>query len=261
MMFLNILSAEFLKLKRSRITWITWLAFSIMPLIGAMFMWIVMEPDRASSLGLLGTKAQIAGVTATWSGYFALLLQTTGIGGMILVSVIAAFVFGREYSEGTAKNLLTLPVARSWFVIAKYIVVLTWFGFLTVSLVIEGTGIAWAMKLPGYSASILQSYTSDIFLEVLIAWLIVPPVAWIATLGRGYLAPLGFTIFMLILGNVFGATGWGKWFPWSIVPLFAGVAGPRVEVLAASSVFVLLLTFCAGTTATFLQIRYGDNTQ
>jgi hypothetical protein len=89
----------------------------------------------------------------------------------------------------------------------------------------------------------------------------VPVVAWIATLGRGYLPPLGFAIFMLVMGNILGATGWGKWFPWSIVPLFAGVAGPRVETLAPGSLVVLAVTFVAGIAGTVWQMRCADNAQ
>ena len=156
------------------------------------------------SLGLLGKKAQFTGLTADWQSYFTLLLQTTGIGGMILVSVITAFVFGREYSEGTAKNLLVLPVSRHWFVIAKLAVVLIWFGVMTLSYIAEGIMVCWFLDLPGYGPDIVPSSVGNILLAGFVAWMLVPTVAWIAAIGRGYLAPMGFTIFMLILGNVFG---------------------------------------------------------
>jgi ABC-2 type transport system permease protein len=91
--------------------------------------------------------------------------------------------------------------------------------------------------------------------------LLVPPVAWIATLGRGFLPPLGFAIVTLVLGNVFAATGWGKWFPYAIVPLFTGIAGPRVTVLESSSYVILLLLFAAGVAATLWQVRSADETQ
>jgi ABC-2 type transport system permease protein len=232
-----------------------------MPLAGGLFMWIVKEPLRASELGLLGKKAQFAGVTADWSSYCALLLQTTGIGGAIVVSVIAAYVFGREHSDGTAKDLLVLPVGRHWFAVAKLAVVLVWFGALTVSFIAEGGVVGVLLGLPGFSVELAMSSAGHILLAAFVAWMLVPVVAFIATLGRGYLAPLGFTIFMGLLGNVFGATGWGKWFPWSIVPLFAGVAGPRVETLAAGSLVVLALTSAAGIAATIWQLRFSDNTQ
>jgi ABC-2 type transport system permease protein len=257
----NVLAAEIMKLRRSKVPALTWLACGIMPIVGGLFMWIVKEPERAGRLGLLGQKAQLVGLGADWSGYLQLLLQAMGLGGMLLVSVIAAYVFGREYADGTAKNLLTLPVARHWFVAAKLAVVLLWFAALTVSLIVEGFVVAWFLGLPGWTLAIAGEAIVDLQLAALVGWMLTPVVAWIAALGRGYLAPMGFTIFMLVMGNVLGATGWGRWFPWSIVPLFAGVAGPRVETLASGSLLVLVLTFAAGTAATMLQFRYGDNVQ
>jgi hypothetical protein len=98
----------------------------------------------------------------------------------------------------------------------------------------------------------------DILLAGLVAWLLVPVVAWVAMRGRGYLAPVGFAIFMLVMGSIFGATGWGKWFPWSIVPLFAGVAGPRIEHLVPGSMVVLGATFAAGIALGVWELRNAD---
>jgi ABC-type transport system involved in multi-copper enzyme maturation permease subunit len=261
MTFATVLAMEVLKLRRAKITWVSWLAFSALPAAGGAFMWIAAEPERAASLGLLGTKASLTGLTADWPSYFTLLLQTTGLGGMLMVSVLASFVFGREYAEGTAKNLLTLPVERHWFVIAKLTVVLGWFALLTLSLVIEGLAVGSLLELPGYSTALALRSVAEIFLAAFVAWTLVPVVAWIATAGRGYFAPLGFTIAMLVLGNVLGATGWGRWFPWSIVPLFAGVAGPRGETLGAESAAVLAFTFALGLAATIHRLRTADTTQ
>jgi hypothetical protein len=41
----------------------------------------------------------------------------------------------------------------------------------------------------------------------------------------------------------------------------AGIAGPRVEVLAPGSIVVVGLTFVAGVAATLWQLRHSDNTQ
>lgn len=256
-----LLATEFLKLRRGKVTWLSVAAYSIGPLVGALFMWIASEPERAARLGLLGTKADLAGLSAGWDSYFTLLTQVTGLGGTILLAVITAYVFGREYAEGTAKNLLVLPIARHWFVLAKLAVVLVWFAVLTALALAETVVLGLALGLPGFSADTLASGAGDVTLAALVAFLLAPPVAWIATLGKGYLPPLSFAILMLALGNVFGATGWGKWFPWSVVPLFAGVAGPRVETLAPGSILVVVLTFLIGAAATLAQLRYADNVQ
>ena len=117
-MFAQALATEFLKLHRSKVTWFSLAALSLGPLAIALMMWIVREPGRAAQLGLLGTKANLSGLTATWPAYFSMLTMVVGMGGMLLLAFVVAYIFGREYTEGTAKNLLALPVGRHWFALA-----------------------------------------------------------------------------------------------------------------------------------------------
>lgn len=122
MIFAQVLATEFLKLRRSKVTWLSLTVLSFGPLGIALFMWIMKEPGRAAQLGLLGTKANLSGLSATWPAYFSMLTLVVGIGGMLMLSFIIAYVFGREYADGTAKNLLAMPVGRQWFVLAKFVV-------------------------------------------------------------------------------------------------------------------------------------------
>jgi len=260
-MFARALATEFLKLRRSKVTWFTFAALSIGPLAIALMMWIVREPGRAAQLGLLGTKANLSGLTATWPAYFSMLTLMVGIGGMLLLSFIVAYIFGREYTEGTAKNLLALPVGRHWFVLAKLVVAAVWWAVLVVAVLAEALVLGAALALPGFSATLAVRAVHDALLAAAIAYLLAPVVAWIAMLGRGYLPPLGFALAMLALGNVFSHTGWATWFPWSIVPLYIGAIGQRVTTLAPSSLVVVALTFLAGIAATIAQLRWADNAQ
>jgi hypothetical protein len=180
---------------------------------------------------------------------------------MGLTAVITTYVFGREYADGTAKNMLALPVRRESFVIAKLLVVALWFAVLVAANFVEGVGIGLALDLPGLSSELLGRAARDVALCGAMCCLLVPPVAWMATLGRGYLPPLGFAIVTFVLGNVFAATGWGKWFPYSIVALYTGIGGPRVSVLEPGSYAVVLLVFAAGVAATVWQVRSADDTQ
>ena len=178
---------------------------------------------------------------------------------MLLLSFVVAYVFGREYTEGTAKNLLALPVGRHWFVLAKLVVAAVWWALLVVAVLAESFALVAALGLPGFSTTLAVTAVHDALLAAAIAYLLVPVVAWIAMLGRGYLPPLGFALAILALGNVFSHTGWATWFPWSIVPLYIGAIGQPVTTIASSSVAVLALTFLAGIAATIAQLRWSDN--
>ena len=261
MTFAQVLATELLKLRRSKVTWLTLAALSLGPLAIALMMWIVREPGRAAQLGLLGTKANLSGLTATWSAYFSMLTMVVGMGGMLLLAFIVAYIFGREYTEGTAKNLLALPVGRHWFALAKLVVAAVWWAVLVAAVLAEGFVLGAALGLPGYSTTLAVTAIQDALLAAAIAYLLVPVVAWIAMLGRGYLPPLGFALAMLLLGNVFSHTGWAAWFPWSIVPQFIGAIGKPATSVAAGSIVVVALTFLAGIAATIAQLRWADNAQ
>ena len=168
---------------------------------------------------------------------------------MLLLSFIVAYVFGREYTELTAKNMLALPVGRHWFVVAKLVVAAAWWVVLVVAVLAEAFVIGFALGLPGFSAGMATSSVGNALLAAAISFLVVPVVAWITTLGRGYMAPIAFALAMLALGNLFGKTGWAEWFPWSIVPLLIGMVGTPVQRLPAGSYVVLALTFVAGVGA------------
>jgi ABC-2 type transport system permease protein len=260
-MFGQVVATEFLKLRRSKVTWFSLVALSMGPFGVALFMWIVREPGRAAQLGLLGTKADLSGLQATWPSYFSMLTLLVGLGGMLLLAFIVAYVFGREYAEGTAKNLLALPVGRQTFVVAKFVVTAAWWVALVAAVVIESLVLGLALGLPDFSAGLAVSAVRNALLAAGLAYLLAPIVAWITTVGRGYMAPIAFAVAMLALGNIMAKTGWAVWFPWSIVPLLIGVVGRPVQTLPVGSFIVLALTFTAGIAATIWQFIYADNNQ
>ncbi len=260
-MFGQVLATEFVKLRRCKVTWLSFVALSLGPLVIALFMWIVKEPGRAAQLGLLGTKADLVGLEATWPSFFSMLTLVIGFMGMLLLAFIVAYIFGREYAEGTAKYILALPVGRHWFVLAKFIVAAVWWAVLVAAVLVEALVVGAALALPGFSVELVVGAVRNGLVAAGVAYLLVPVVAWITTLGRGYLPPLAFALAMLALGNVFAKTGWAIWFPWSIVPLFIGAVGQPVQTLPPGSFVVVALTFLAGIAATVAQLRYADNAQ
>jgi len=263
MSFPRVLGTEILKLRRSRITWISWIAYSFVAIVSGFFLWIMQHPGLAGSLGLVGQKARftVGDSQASWATLFGMFEQMSGVGGMILLSIIVTYLFGREYAEGTGKYMLALPLRRSVIVLAKLLTALAWFGLISLSLVAESLGVGTLLGLAGFSWTLFAASAGKILLSAGLLLALAPPVAWVAVSSGGYLAPLGFTIFTLVLGTAFGATGWGPWFPWSIVALLSGSAGPNGAALGAGSWLVLGATFLAGTAGTIGRLALADNAQ
>jgi ABC-type transport system involved in multi-copper enzyme maturation permease subunit len=261
MMFAQALTAEFLKLRRCKVTWSSLAVFCMGPLGIALMMWIVREPGRAAQLGLLGAKANLSGLEATWPAYFSMLIPLVGMGGMMLLSFIVAYVFGREHAEGTAKNMLALPIGRHWFALAKLAVTAAWWAVLVVAVLAESLAVGGVLGLPGFSVDLALRAARDALTAAAVSFLLAPVVAWIALVGRGYMAPIGFAFAMMALGQIFSKTGWAEWFPWSIVPLLIGAVGQPVKALPPGSLVVIAITFFAGVAATIAQLRDADNAQ
>jgi ABC-2 type transport system permease protein len=255
--FARALGVEALKARRSVVPALTALAFSIAPLVGGLFMYILADPERARRMGLIGQKAQLAAGGSDWAAYFAFLAQAVTVGGFVLFSFVAAWVFGREFSDGASRYLLALPTSRQAIVAAKLAVVAVWCAGLTALATAIGLLTGVALGLPGWSETVLSAGLVHVWGGAGLTLLIVMPVAFAAGVGRGYLAPLGLAMLLLILAQVVGATGRGGLFPWAVPALFAQVAGDVGGVTALSFVIVAV-TGIAGAGATFVWWTRAD---
>ena len=260
-MFTAVLAGEFAKLRRTTAPWVTLGALLMGPLGLALFVWIVQDPDRAAQFGLLGTKADLAGIESSWESFAAFLILIIGMGGTLLLAFIAAYVFGREYTEGTAKVMLTLPVPRPWFVVAKLLVVALWWLVLVLVVFIEAIGLGLWLGLSGFSSAFIAAMLGNLLIVAGISYLLAPVVALVTVWARGYLAPVGFALGMLLVGNVIGHTGWAPWFPWSIVPILVGSVGKPVDALPVGSAIVVAATFAAGVAGAMRVLQRADNTE
>jgi len=252
------LRVEALKVRRSAAPLLTALAFSIAPLVGGLFMYILADPDRARRMGIIGQKAQIVGGGSDWPAYFAILSQAATIGGFILFAFVVAWVFGREFSDGTVRYLLALPTSRTAIIGAKFVVVALWCAAGMLLITALGFAVGAALRLPGWSPAVAWHGVWQMWAGAALTLLVVTPVALLAGVGRGYLAPLGFAMLMLIMAQIVGVTGRGAYFPWSIPALFAQAAGSAGGDVTAISFAIVAATGVAGAAGTFAWWLYAD---
>jgi ABC-2 type transport system permease protein len=259
--FLSALWVESLKMRRSKVPFIAAIGFCIAPLAGGLFMIILKDPEAAKSLGLITTKAQIMAGAADWPSYFGFMAQAVAAGGMVLFSIFTIWVFGREFSDRTVKELLALPTSREAIITAKLILIPVWSLLVTLLVFAVGIGVGMLVVLPGWSTELLRDSFASIMGCALLTIPLMTFVALTASAGRGYLPPFGWTILTLALANLVAVLGWGDWFPWSIPGLFSGAAGPRAEQLGLHSYVIVFLTSLIGLAATFYWWRNADQTR
>lgn len=219
-------AVELLKAQRSRLPWVTVLAFTVTTLVGGLFMFILEDQGRARSMGLLGAKATLAAGDADWPTYFGFLAQATAIGGMAVFGLVLTWMFGREFSQGTVKDLLALPTSRATIVGAKFTVAAAWCTALALYTYLLGLVVGAALGLPGWSPAAAVTGLTTLLATAAMTILLATPVALAAGIGRGYLAGVGFILAVIFLAQIIAALGYGHYFPWSVPALFSGLAGP-----------------------------------
>lgn len=244
------LAGEWLKLRRARLLWITLLAATIGTAVGGLFMYISINPERARTLGLLGAKAQLATLPPTWDGYLGLLAQITAVGGALIFGMTMVWIFGREFADHTAKDLLALPTPRGVIVAAKFMIATAWCGLLTVYICALGLCIGLALGIPGVPAGAFWHGLGRLAIAALLTTAVTTSFGLAASVGRGHLPGVAALFAAVFTAQVVAALGYGPWYPYSVPALYAGIAGPQGAgpgLFGFASVGVLAIVSVAGT--------------
>jgi len=253
------ISAEFIKNRHSRIRWVTFIAFSLAPIFGAVFMLLIQDVGYDGLSGAFKSKAVMFSFEANWQSFLGILSQAVGVGGVLIFGFVASWLFGREYSDGTAKDLLALPISRTKILNAKFIYYAIWCFALVISNLILGLIIGFALQLDGWSADVFTSNLKIYLVTSVLTILLNIPIAFFAIWGKGYLTPLGIVALLLVMAQIIGAMGIGNYFPWSVPGIYSGSGGAELKMqLNAMSYIILILTGIAGYIATILYWKYSD---
>ena len=174
---------------------------------------------------------------------------------------VASWVFGREYTDRTQKDLLALPVSRDTIVMGKFMVITLWCVLLSLVLLITGMITGTVIGLEAWSPD--SAFRAVLIFSV--TWLLnitlCAPLAFFACVSRGVLLPLAFLIVTMVISQVLGAglPHIAAYFPWAVPPLYstAALAGKNLNII---SFLAVALTGIAGIGATLAWWRFADHT-
>jgi len=253
------ISAEFVKNKHARIRWFTFMAFALAPIFGSVFMILMKDGGYEGLSGAFKSKAVMFSFETNWQSFLSLLSQAIGIGGILIFGFVASWLFGREYSDGTAKDLLALPISRTKILNAKFIYYTIWCFALAVSNLILGLILGFLLQLDGWSMPVFFDNLKIYLITTGLIILLNTPVAFFAIWGKGYLTPLGIVALLLVLAQIIGAMGIGSFFPWSVPGIYSGSGGEDLKMqLNEMSFIFLIVTGIIGYFGTILWWKYSD---
>lgn len=249
--------AESLKIRRSKMLWITALSFAFISLMMSILIYLAKNSELAQNFGLIGMKSSLLGLEADWPTYLGFLYMGITMGGLLGFGFVTSWIFGREYSDRTIQDLLALPVSRLSIVLAKFLATLIWCIFLSFILISLGFLFGSMIGLTGGSTEFILHGIYIFIGASILTILLCTPVAFFASYGRGYLAPMGYVIFTIFSTQFVGLLGFAPFFPWSIPVLFSGVEGTDSPV-GIISYFIVFLTSLLGIISTYIWWRFAD---
>jgi ABC-2 type transport system permease protein len=252
---LSMIWVELLKAVRSRMPLWTALGSLFMPMGIAFLIFVSRNPEISQQMGLVSAKANLVAFTGTdWPTYLSVYGQIIGAGGLILFILILSWVFGREFTDGTLKDMLAVPVQRGNIVLAKYIVAAIWCEAMTLVIFVAGLVMGAILKLPGASSEVFLEGMVLVAIASVLVIVAVLPYALLASIGRGILLPIGVAILMMLVLNLAQILGRAEYFPWAIPTLYAQGKVPLTPV----SYWMVFVTGFLGVLGTYFWWKYAD---
>ena len=191
------------------------------------------------------TKAKMVG-NADWPTMFSLIGQIIAVGGFFGFGFITSWVFGREYSERTLKDLLALPIYRTTIVIAKFAVIFICCIILSILMFATCIVVGKLVGLGELTFNIMMIEFVRFEVSALLLVALCTPVAYFANVGRGYMLPLGCLIILVIFAQFIGVLGLAPYFPWAVPALYFEEAGGIETGLSTVSYVILFITSALG---------------
>lgn len=171
--------------------------------------------DDPQLLAKLGPVA-----SGDWKGFLLGAAQITGAGGLGGFAVVLAWMFGREFGDGTITGLFALPIRRSTIALAKLIVYGAWAVGMSVLLALVLIPLGTVAGLGPLTPDTWGMLARQAALGIMSAGITVP-VAWAATLSRSVLGGVSVAIGLVVVAQVSVLAGLGGWMPLAAPALWA----------------------------------------
>ena len=239
---------EWLKLRRSRLTWITAAVVGIgVPAVTAGF---VAAAIRGPADAPLAIKVNAMLIGEGWSAYLGLLAQVLSVAMLGGAGIVVSWGFGREFTDHTITALFALPTSPTRIAAAKFTVVGMWSIAVGLLDMVVAFALAPFLQLPPLSAEVMGPVGKVLVVTVSGA-LLALPLAFLASIARGYLPAVTGLILLVVVTQILTIAGFGSWFPYASISLWAGMGGAAAAALIEPYHLALVpLTGAAGVVAT-----------
>ncbi len=246
--FSTAITVEWMKFRRAAVVLITTLLLvvGLLALCGGLL--YAIQTGNPQLIAKAGPMAAAGG----WMGIFAVASQVVPTAGLLAFGVVAGWVFGREFTNGTVIGLFARPVSRTAVALAKFTILLLWIVACTAGLVFSLLLLGIALRLGPIDSGIL-SFAAKLTIVGVLTGLLALIAGLVATWTRGYLSAIGTTIGVVVLAVIASFVGVGGWFPFAAPGIWAAI--PSATVPSTTMLIQLLAVLPVAALIAALTVR------
>ena len=241
----NLVYCEFLKLKRSKMFFISVLGAMVSPIMvfAGLIKAKITEPNK---------------VITYWDMLEQTNLYVLLLFGVIVYGVIAAYLFSREYTENTLKSMLTVPVSKGAFLTAKFFMLFIWMMILTAVAWISTLLLSIIGNAAQFSATVITQSLKEYFLGAFLLYFTMSPFVFITLWLKNLFTPI-IAAATVVLGNVALANeDLGVLFPWTSPHLIASGDIEKYNYSIETALVIILTVFFFGVFSSFAYFKKQD---
>jgi ABC-2 type transport system permease protein len=218
-LFRRALEVEDIKCRRAPVIWVVSAVIgAAVPLLATAAILAV----RSDASGTFAIKAAAFIHGTGWPDLYSVTSQILSVAGLLAFGIMWSWCFGREFADGTVGSLFALPISRQNIATAKLVVLGLWGAAICVATIVVVVALGFAIGL-GATSDTMDFWRPA--LVGLLAMLNALPLAWVASVRRGYLAAFGALLGVVVVTQLAVAVGAAAWFPFATPSLWAGMGG------------------------------------
>lgn len=245
----NLISCEIMKLKRSKMVFISFLgamAAPAMMLVEAIQVHLE-HPDR----------------TATMVDFYGnSLLYTMLLMNLMVFIIIAAYLFSREYTEKTLKTILTVPVPKSQLITSKFCVLFLWIMVLTIITWLSALLLAAlyhaVFGMLDFTFAVVVNWLGKLLFGGTLLFLTISPFAFMAEKTKGLFVPMIAAAVIVMLNAALSNQELGALYPWTATYLLVEGRLATTGYPIWLSISLIALVSIMGLVATFRYFQKED---
>ncbi|KLU72150.1 MAG: hypothetical protein RHS_2027 [Robinsoniella sp. RHS] len=181
---------------------------------------------------------------------------------LLVYIIIASYLFSREYTEKTLKNILPIPVSKTSFLTSKFCILFIW--MIVLSFFSWGSAFLLALLyhsvfgIAEFQFHIALIYLGKMMSSTILMFLTITPFTFLAEKTKSLVVPLIISAAVIMGNAALSNQDLGALYPWTAILFLMQGSLAATGYPVWVSVGIITLVSILGFTATYIYFQKED---